>query len=72
MPGSEIPGAAKAGLTLIDKIFSWWTDEAGRIEIQKRARLRAKKEECRRALRDNRFDDFQQLTDELRRLASEA
>jgi len=72
MPLSEIPGAAKAGLSLIDKVFSWWTDEAGRIEIQKRARLRGKKEECRRALLDNRWDDLKRLTDELRRLSSEA
>jgi hypothetical protein len=67
-----IPEAAGAGLTLIEKIFSWWTDEAGRIEIQKRARLRAKKEECQRALTDNRWDDLKRLTDELRRLSTEA
>jgi len=72
MPLGEIPGAAKAGLTLIDKVFSWWTDEAGRIEIQKRARLRAKKEECRRALLDNRWDDLKRLSAELERMSNEA
>jgi hypothetical protein len=67
-----ISEAAGAGLTLIDKIFSWWTDEAGRIEIRKRAALRAKREECRRALLDNRWDDLKRLTDELQRLSAEA
>jgi hypothetical protein len=72
MPISEIPGAVKAGLTLTEKIFSWWTDEAGRIAIQKRARLRAKKEECAKALKENRLDDLRRLTAELERLSVEA
>lgn len=67
-----IPEAAGAGLTLIEKVFSWWTDEAGRIEIRKRAALRNKKEECKRALLDNRWDDLKRLTDELHRLSTEA
>lgn len=67
-----IPGAAGAGLTLVEKVFSWWTDEAGRIEIKKRAALRSKKEECKRALIDNRWDDLKHLTDELQRLSTEA
>lgn len=67
-----IPEAVGAGLTVIEKIFSWWTDEAGRLEIKKRAALRAKKEECRRALIDNRWDDLKRLTDELQRISSEA
>jgi len=70
MPG--IPEAAGAGLSLADHIFMWFTDESGRIEIKKRARLRAKKEECRRALLDNRWDDLKLLTAELERLSNEA
>lgn len=72
MPVTEIPGAVKAGLTFGEKIFSWWTDEAGRIEIQKRANIRAKKEECAQALKDRRFTDLRRLTDELERLCLEA
>lgn len=67
-----IPEAVGAGLTLAEKVFSWFTDEAGRIEIQKRARLRQKKEECQRALKENRFDDLRRLTAEFERLSNEA
>jgi hypothetical protein len=67
-----IPEAAGAGLTLIDHIFGWFTDEAGRIAIQKRARLRSKKEECRRALLDHRFVDLSRLSAELERMSNEA
>lgn len=70
--GAGLPEAVGAGLTLTEKIFSWWTDEAGRIEIRKRARLRAKKEECQRALLEHRFTDLRRLTDELERLSNEA
>ena len=61
--------AAIAGLW---KILSWFLDEAGRIEVKKRAALREKKEECRRALIDNRWDDLKRLTAELERLSNEA
>ena len=57
---------------LVDTVFGWWASESGRLEQQKRNRLRAKKEECRRALLDNRFDDLKRLTDELQRMADEA
>jgi hypothetical protein len=57
---------------LAEKVFSWWTDEAGRIEIQKRARLRAKKEECKRALLDKRYHDLARLSAELERMSDEA
>jgi hypothetical protein len=67
-----IPETATAALTLGEKIFSWWTDEAGRIEIQKRAKLRAKKEECRRALLEHRFTDLRRLSAELERMSNEA
>ena len=61
--------------SLIDgtrEVFGWWTDEAGRIEASKRKALRKKREECQRALIDNRFTDLARLTDELRRLSEEA
>ena len=72
MTMTGLPEAAGAGLTLIEKVFSWWTDEAGRIEIQKRANIRAKKQECQRALLEHRFADLRRCTDELERLCYEA
>lgn len=68
--GAGIPEAAGAGLTLLDHVFMWFTDEAGRIEIKKRAALRAKKEECVKALHEKRFSDLRRLTDELERLSN--
>jgi len=54
------------------KVASWWLDESGRAEMKKRKVLREKKEECRQALLDNRWDDLQRLTAELQRLSTEA
>ena len=67
-----MPDPIGPALTLAEKVFSWWTDEAGRLAIQKRARLRHKREECQRALDDKRFVDLRRLTDELERLSNEA
>lgn len=65
-------GAAGPLAKLADTVFSWWISEAGRLELKKRLALAEKREECRRALLDNRFDDLRRLTDELRRLSDEA
>ena len=54
----------------VEAIFSWVTDEDGLNELLKRRKLAAKKEECRRALIDNRWDDLRRLTDELRDLSA--
>jgi hypothetical protein len=66
-------------LTLVDtlinaarEVFGWWTDEAGRIEAMKRAALKAKREECRRALIDHRYADLQRLSAELERMSDQA
>jgi hypothetical protein len=55
----------------VETIFSWLTDEDGMAEMLKRRKLRAKKEECRQALIDNRFDDLKRLTAELERLSDQ-
>ena len=57
---------------LVDSVFSWFTDEAGYLEIKKRRVLLAKKEECRRALLDHRFVDLKRLSAELERLSDQA
>lgn len=67
-----MPGDVGLVAQLVDTVFGWWASESGRIEMQKRRALRNKKEECRRALLDHRFDDLRRLTDELQRLADEA
>jgi len=67
MPG-EIQAAGFMA-KLAETVFSYFTDEAGYKEMAKRAALRKKKEECRRALLDNRFADLKRLTDELHDLA---
>lgn len=64
MPG-EVGIVAKLLETLVTKFL----DEDQIPELLKRRKLAAKKEECRRALIDNRFDDLRRLTDELRTLA---
>lgn len=58
-----------AGIAAAWKIVSWWVDEAGRLEMKKRAALREKKEACRRALIDNDWEALKRLTDELEREA---
>lgn len=55
---------------VVETIFSWLTDEDGMQEMLLRRRLRAKKEECRRALIDNDWDTLKRLTDELRDLSA--
>lgn len=54
----------------VDTIFSWFTNEDGMNEMLKRRRLRAKKEECRQALIDNRWDDLRRLSAELERMSN--
>ena len=63
-------GAVGPIATLLDTIIGAFLDEDKIPEILKRRKLRAKKEECRLALRDNRFEDLKRLTDELSQLAS--
>lgn len=63
-------GLVGAALTLALKVFGYATDEEGLREQQKRKALANKKEECRKALIDNRFDDLKRLTDELERIAN--
>jgi hypothetical protein len=67
-----MPGDVGAAAKVLDTIFGWFTDEAGFKEMQKRRALKQKKEECRRALLDNRLDDLKRLTAELVRLSSQA
>lgn len=67
-----MPGDVGLVAKVVESIFSWFVSEDGRLEMVKRVRLKAKKEECRRALLDNRFDDLKRLTDELQRLSTEA
>jgi hypothetical protein len=54
------------------EVFGWWTDEAGRIEAQKRSALRDKKKECQRALSENRLADLRRLSAEYERLSDQA
>lgn len=61
-----------AGIAVAWKVASWWLDESGRLEMNKRKVLREKKAECLKALADGRWDDLKHLTDELQRLSSEA
>ena len=67
-----MPGDAGLVAKAVETVFSWFTDEDGFKEMQKRRKLRAKKEECRQALIDNRFHDLARLTAELERLSNEA
>lgn len=63
-------GDVGAVAKVIDVIFSWWTSEAGRLQEKKRKELRKKKEECQRALHENRWDDLRRLTAEYERLSN--
>jgi hypothetical protein len=67
-----MPGDVGLVAKLADTVFSWFTDEAGYLEIKKRRALASKREECRRALLDHRYVDLARLTDELRRMADQA
>jgi hypothetical protein len=67
-----MPGDVGLVAKLVDTVFSWFTDEAGYLEIKKQRAIASKKEECRRALLDNRWADLKRLTDELHRLATKA
>lgn len=68
MPLGDVGLVAKA----VDTILGWFTDEAGYLEMQKQRALNVKKEACRKALLDNRFDDLVRLTGELQRLSTKA
>lgn len=65
-----MPGDVGLVSKLLETVFSFFTSEDGFKEMAKRSALKKKKEECRRALIDNRFADLQRLTDELHALAS--
>ncbi len=65
-----MPGDVGLVAKVVEAVFSWATDEDGLKELVKRRSLKNKKEECRRALLDNRWDDLQRLTNELRDLSS--
>lgn len=56
--------------SLVNTVTSWFLDEDGYRQFQKRQALAAKKEACRRALMDNDWDLLKRLTDELRELAA--
>ena len=68
MPG-EIQAAGFMA-KLAEVVFSYFTDEDGYKEMAKRSALKKKKEECRRALQDNRFVDLARLTAELEQLSN--
>lgn len=57
--------------TLLDTLIGAFLDEDKIPEILKRRKLRAKKDECRKALNDNRFLDLARLTVELERLSNQ-
>lgn len=65
-------GDVGAVAKVIDTIASWLMDEDGYAELKKRRALKAKKEECRRALLDHRWNDLRRLTDELERMSNAA
>jgi hypothetical protein len=70
-----MPGPVTLADTIINaarEVFGWWTDEAGRIEAMKRAALKAKREECRRALIDHRYTDLKRLVADLERMSDQA
>jgi hypothetical protein len=67
-----MPGTVGAGLTLAEKIFSFFTDEDGFREMRKRRALAKKKEEVRRAVYARQWDRARELTAELLRLSDEA
>ena len=62
-------GAVGPIATLLDTIIGAFLDEDKIPEILKRRKLRAKKDECKKALIDNRFLDLARLSAELRDLA---
>ena len=65
-----MPGDVGLVAKLADTLIGAFLDEDKIPEIIKRRKLRAKKEECRKALIDNDFDRLRVLTDELRELAN--
>ena len=64
-----MPGPIGPIATLLDTLIGAFLDEDKIPEMLKRRKLRAKKEECRKALIDNRFLDLARLSAELRDLA---
>ncbi len=65
-----MPGDVGLVAQLVNTFARFFMDEDGYAELRKRRLLKAKKEECRRALLDHRFDDLKRLVDELERLSS--
>ena len=65
-----MPGDVGAVATLLNTVASWLMDENGFAEFNKRRKLKAKKEEARRALIDNDFDALKRHIDELRDLSA--
>lgn len=59
-----------AGLTLAEKVFSFFTG-AKFSETMKRRKLREKNEECKKALAERRWDDLRRLTAEFDRMSDE-
>lgn len=57
---------------LVNTVASWFMSEGGFNEFRKRAQLRAKRDEAKRALREHRWDDLRRLTAELERLSTQA
>lgn len=64
-----MPGDVGLVAKLVDTVFGWFTSEDGFLEMKKRRALASKKEECRRALLDNRWDDVRRLSVELEQLS---
>lgn len=58
--------------TLVNTVASWFMSEGGFNEFRKRAQLRAKRDEAKRALQEHRWDDLRRLTAELERLSTQA
>lgn len=67
-----MPGDVGLVAGAIDTIASWFMSAGGYAQFIKRRRLRAKKEEARRALIDNDWDALRRHVVELERLSNEA
>jgi len=59
------------GMAAVWKLAHWWFEDPDQLSKERRKELREKKLEAIEALADNRFDDFQRLTTELRNLSVE-
>lgn len=65
-----MPGDVGLVAGFLDTLAKWGLSESGYGEWSKRRKLKAKKEEARRALIDNDFDALKRHIDELRDLAA--